>query len=73
VIAIPVQEDRAKLIVMRFTRPVIASTTGSVLTHSHDGSIDHLNCRIMQRSQCIHDLVPDASWFPAHKAIATSR
>jgi hypothetical protein len=52
---------------------IIASDAGSVLMHSHDGRIDHLHRRIMHCSQCIHDLVPDASPFPPNEAIVTSR
>jgi hypothetical protein len=48
---------------------IIASDAGSVLMHSHDGRIDHLHRRIMHCSQCIHDLVPDASPSPANKVV----
>src|SRR5262249_61662012 len=51
----------------------LASDAGSVLMHSHDGCIDHLHRNIMDCSQCIHDLVPDASPSPANEAIVTSR
>ena len=52
---------------------IIARDAGSVLMHSHDGRIDHLHRCIMHCSQCIHDLVPDASPSPANEAIVTSR
>ena len=38
---------------------------GSVLVHTHDRSIDHLQRRIMSCGECIYNLVPDASPSPA--------
>jgi len=38
---------------------IIVRDTGPVLVHADDGSINHLNRRVMTGSKRIHDLVPE--------------
>lgn len=40
-----------------------------MLMHADDGSVDHLDSRIMGSGQCIYDTVPDACPAPADEAI----
>src|SRR5258708_29930652 len=51
----------------------VARNAGSMLVHTHDGCIDHLHRAIVSGGKRFHDLVPDASLSPAHKAIVASR
>ena len=51
---------------------IVVRDTGSVLVHAHDRGINHLHRRVMTGSQCIHDLIPDASLPPPNEAIVTS-
>ena len=44
----------------------------SMLVHAYNGRIDHLNGRIVNRRQAIHDPIPDASPSPANQAIVAS-
>jgi hypothetical protein len=52
--------------------PVIGDA-GTVLVHADDGRIDHLHRCIVNGSQRIHDLIPNASPPPANEAIIASR
>jgi hypothetical protein len=51
---------------------IVVRDAGSVLVHPHDGSIDHLHCRVMTGGQRIHDPVPYASLAPTNEAIVAS-
>jgi hypothetical protein len=52
---------------------IIASDTGSVLMHSHDGRIDHLHSRIMHCSQCIHDHGASTGRLSTHRSLNVPR
>jgi hypothetical protein len=51
----------------------VVGDAGTMLVYADDGGIDHLHRRIVNGSQRIHELVPDARPSPANEAIVASR
>jgi len=44
-----------------------------MLMHADNGSVDHLNSRIVGSGQCIYDTAPDTRRSPANEAIVAGR